>query len=269
MASGNAGANALDGIKIPTSFVGKFAEVAVFDRVLSDAEIAQMEAYLNDKWGIQPVPLQVGATAWFDASDPYTIIETSGSVSEWRDKSGNGYDLTQGTGTAQPTTGTRTLNGLNVLDFDGSSDYLQGAFGGTLSQPNTIFAVFQNDAASPADYIYDGDDGTNRHAFYLSSNKYNLFAGGNPNGGTIDTDPHISKAVFNGAGSSLFIDGSSVFTGSVGTQSMDGITVGARYNGANFLDGAIAELIVVDGTLTADEISRVENYLANKWGITL
>ena len=238
---------------------------AIASGAATDARVYVLHGKGNPTFDV----LDLSPTAWFDASDESTITDTGGAVDTWADKSGNGYDVTQATAANKPTTGTRTMNGLNVLDFDGSSDYLQGAFGVTLSQPNTIFAVFHNDAASPADYIYDGDDGTNRHAFYLSSNKYNLFAGDNPNGGTIDTDPHISRAVFNRADSSLFIDGSSVCTGSVGTQSMDGITVGARNNGANFLDGAIAEIAVFDGALTAQQIADTETYLANKWGISI
>ena len=69
-------------------------------------------------------PLALQPRLWLDASDLTTITESSGAVSEWRDKSGNGYSFTQATSTAQPTTGTTTLNGLNVLSFDGIDDWM-------------------------------------------------------------------------------------------------------------------------------------------------
>lgn len=69
-------------------------------------------------------PLSLQPKLWLDASDTTTITDSSGAVSEWRDKSGNGYAFTQATGGAQPTTGTTTQNGLNVLSFDGIDDYM-------------------------------------------------------------------------------------------------------------------------------------------------
>jgi len=60
---------------------------------------------------------------WLDAADTSTITESSGSVSQWNDKSGNGYNVTQSTGAAQPTTGSTTQNSLNVIKFDGN-DFL-------------------------------------------------------------------------------------------------------------------------------------------------
>lgn len=64
-------------------------------------------------------PLSLTPVVWFDASDSTTITESGGAVSQWDDKSGNGINLTQATAANQPTTGTRTQNGLNVLDFNG------------------------------------------------------------------------------------------------------------------------------------------------------
>lgn len=69
-------------------------------------------------------PLALRPRLWLDASDLTTITASSGAVSEWRDKSGNGYAFTQSTSTLQPTTGTTTLNGLDVLSFDGIDDWM-------------------------------------------------------------------------------------------------------------------------------------------------
>jgi hypothetical protein len=249
---------------------GTVAEMAVFDRVLSDAEIAQMEAYLADKWGIQPIPLQVGATAWFDASDPYTIIETSGAVSQWNDKSGNGNHLTQGTGADQPTTGTRTINGLNVLDFDGTSDYMQKIFGAATSSSTVHFIVLQSDSTASGPYVFDGTDTNRQTVFQTTSTRYQMYSGNslNSTAGALTTDVSLLTATFGSSGG-LRKNGASVIAGDTGTQVLNGVTLARRYTATGYMDGAIAEFIVVDGTLTADEISRVENYLANKWGITL
>jgi len=47
---------------------------------------------------------------WLDASDLSTITKSENAVSQWNDKSGNGYHAKQTIDAAQPTTNTRTLN---------------------------------------------------------------------------------------------------------------------------------------------------------------
>jgi hypothetical protein len=216
-------------------------------------------------------PLDLSPTLWVDASDTGTITEStpgSGTVSQWDDKSGNGYNLTQGTGTAQPATGTRTINGLNVLGFDGADDrMIIGAFASNLTQPNTIFAVFIPDITTLY-YVYDGRNATNRNAL-IPNGPDSLYAGSSLGLVNVDTVTQVARAVFNGNSSSLHIDGVLKSAGNVGTQSLGGLTVGSRYSYQRFFQGAIAEIIVVDGTLTAQQISDTETYLANKWGITL
>ncbi len=67
-------------------------------------------------------PAEITTGAWFDAADttPGNIVESGGLVSLWADKSGEGRDATQGTGSEQPTTGAETLGGLNVITGDGT-----------------------------------------------------------------------------------------------------------------------------------------------------
>ena len=66
-----------------------------------------------------------GLKLWLDASDTSTITHSSNAVSGWDDKSGNGFQL-QSFG--DPSTGTRSLDGKNVIDFDGD-DYFESATG--------------------------------------------------------------------------------------------------------------------------------------------
>jgi hypothetical protein len=62
-----------------------------------------------------------GMVSNIDPSDTSTITSSSGSVSQVTDKSGAAGNVTQGTTLNMPITGTRTINGLNVLDFDGTN----------------------------------------------------------------------------------------------------------------------------------------------------
>jgi len=91
---------------------------------------------------------------WLDAADTGTITDSGGVVSGWDDKSTNGFDLEQLTGGLQPTTGTRTVNGLNVIDFN--DDLLEGASalididGG---EDFTIISIAEADVVSGGDVI--------------------------------------------------------------------------------------------------------------------
>jgi hypothetical protein len=92
-------------------------------------------------------PLELpGLAGWWDASDTSTITASSGSVSQWNDKSSNGRNVSQGSGAAQPTTGASTRNGLNVLDFDGG-DFLLAATASDWtflhSAKSVVFSVFR------------------------------------------------------------------------------------------------------------------------------
>ena len=212
-------------------------------------------------------PLDLSPTVWLDASDTSTITEVGGAVSQWDDKSGNGYDVAQPSAAGQPTTGTRTLNSLNVIDFDGN-DKLYTASGSNILQPNTVFFVFETDV-NTLQYAFDSRSSSAARHYFILDTTYGIESGTLISGGTTDFDPHIARIVYNGASSSLFIDAVSTITGNTGPEQWELLGVGARRDGLAGFDGAIAELIVVNGTLTAGEISDTETYLANKWGITI
>ena len=212
-------------------------------------------------------PLSLSPVAWYDASDTSTITESGGTVSQLDDKSGNGNNLTQATEANKPTTGTRTLNGLNVLDCDGL-DGLQVDFGVDYSQPNTIFVVAQLDDLDSAQTFFDGISGTKRHIGQMYYNAvWRMDAGVSLNGGTSDTNAHLLRFVYNTTSSTLHVDGVSTLSGNAGTNVLDGFTFGSNYLFNFGVDGVIAEAIVVDGTLTAQQITDTETYLADKWGI--
>jgi len=64
-----------------------------------------------------------GLLAWFDAGDSSTLTLNGSAVSQWNDKSGNGYSVSQPTSNNQPAL-TGTVLGRPTIDFDGSNDCL-------------------------------------------------------------------------------------------------------------------------------------------------
>jgi len=213
---------------------------------------------------------------WLDATDPSTIVESGGLVSEWKDKSKDGNDVFQDTGSSKPTTGVGTINGLNALAFDGIDDFLKrSAFtGGSISQPNTIFIVVELDAISLTKKFFDGSINFSRHTLEHISSKLSLFSGTSVDGSivlTINT-PYVFSALFDSpsifSNSECYINGVLDIFGTSGSQVLSGITIAARFNAAQRMNGKIGEFIIYDQGLSTTDRVRVQQYLFNKWRIS-
>jgi hypothetical protein len=90
------------------------AEVAVYNRQLSDSERQQVEGYLRTKWGIAysfaPTDLGTNLLGWWDGNDAATVQITNGFVSTWINKAFNGIvTLTQGTAAYRPSYANRAV----------------------------------------------------------------------------------------------------------------------------------------------------------------
>ena len=210
--------------------------------------------------------LSIDAALWLDASDSSTIEENGGKVSQWDDKSGNNNHLTQATDANQPTTGTRSQNGLNVLDFNG--DYLTKVF--AVAQPYTVFAVAKSDAPTGGQNFFGNTD--NSPITYLGhySSVWRWYSASQQvDGSATDSNYHLFSAVANGATAEteLWMDGTSEGTSS-GTAGLDGVTIGATDGGdSGNWDGTIGEVILLSSDASDLDRQKVEGYLAHKWGL--
>jgi hypothetical protein len=234
-------------------------------------------------------PSNITTALWLDAADASTITESSGAVSEWRDKSGNGYHVSQGTSSNQPATGTNTLNGINVLTFDGSNDILVSANNQPLLEYVSVYVVVRSSNVSARqgivtkkrDSIFgfpqfefrfgiretnSGSDGKLDYAIYdtssveiitsatsLANNTWAIISGENT---STDTTIKINGSVDTTNTTSLSIDTASKDTA-------NRLFVGGSQSGVRHLSGDIAEVIIC---LTNQE--KIEGYLAHKWGLT-
>lgn len=103
--------------------------------------------------------LQVSATLalWLDANDPSTITLDGSSVTNWKDKSANGYDFAQTIASNKPTYVTNAQNGKNVVRFNSaSSQYLLGGTTFPIGTNNlSMFLVFKIDATTGNHSIFN------------------------------------------------------------------------------------------------------------------
>lgn len=218
---------------------------------------------------------------WLDASDTSTFTYSSGSVvSQWNDKSANGYNATQATVASQPTRVTSPSTGV---DYDGSNDVLSttASFDGAAF---TIFSVIRDaNMAAGSTIIGAGSGGNDIYLPYMANNNYYLQTG--VNFGVVNvTQPsglYAVEMIYNGAGSTnadkakMRINGSNrtlTFTGTIlSTLSRSGQTT--AIGGYDFtpdlpFGGILSELVVYNRILTATELTDIRGYLSTKWSIT-
>jgi hypothetical protein len=253
-----------------------------------------------------PPPPVSGYSLWLDAADTTTISVSGTAVTQWNDKSANALTFTQSTSYLRPLSGVTTQNSLNVIDFDGSDDFLNSTA-----------------ATSAWKYLSDGT----QHTMFLVTkctdiNLYPLIFGNinSANVGTSGlgiraasgTNATISTYINNGSGGTgvvVYTDGGSYtqsnwayFTGrmkpSDGTPANRAITQvnqatatnnntsnktpsssnpnytltigGVRNNSgdmANLLKGSIGEILIYSSYLNDSEVLSIQQYFASKWAI--
>lgn len=212
-----------------------------------------------------------GLALWLDGADTSTITQNgSGAVSAWADKSGNGNNATQSTGAAKPTTGSSTVNGRNVLSFDGG-DYFDIT---ALSQTaKTIFFVQKGtiQASDTSTFLGSSSPSGGDTSAYVplmfngsaDAEIYRGITGATSRVDGVTVTPSNRDEIYDD-----FITGSAQITtinGTVNVATID--TIGSGAFGYAYL-GDMAEILIYNRNLTSTETNQIGNYLAAKWGIT-
>ena len=222
--------------------------------------------------GLKSPKVLADLLAWYDAQDLGTITEAAGKVSQWDDKSGNGYHVSQGAGANQPS--LSTLNGLSAIEFvKANNTHLDGVSWSPQS-PTTIFLVYE--LTSPLNsafgrVFWGGSDDRLRYQKRSGSNAHGrrMHENSSINGSSFSTDPEYASLVYNAASSFGRVNGVQDLSGNVGTRtpSATELSIGAEADGSIALDFTLGEFIWYDRLLTDNEILLMETYLANRWGI--
>jgi hypothetical protein len=252
--------------------------------------------------GGKPAPLP-GYKVWLDASDTSTITHSSNAVSAWTDKSANAYVFEQLTSTAKPATNTRTLNSLNVLDFDGTSDFLLCTAAASTwnfmhnATGSTIFMVVNSDANSGANALLSTNEGgtTTPGVYYYvapgGADQYHrvLLSG---TSGTYVVNNRIDAAAtwLNGTTQALGLltdpsNGTTLARAKLYRNNNTDVAVNGGADGGafstndannslnicggagNWFNGMVAEILIYDSQLSSGDITSNMNYLKTKWGI--
>lgn len=220
------------------------------------------------------LPYRTNLIAWYDASDLATITDAgSGAVSAWADKSGSGYTLTEATN--RPTTGTRSQNGLNVIDFDGTNDVLSSSCP-TDDLTATTFVVAKNDGFASGHGTLYGSNGNQGELLTINtsgafnSEYQNVLNAVVAFFGPGTTNPFAVCSRWNGPTDVTIVsntsqDGANTGGGSVFTGGRT-LTLGGRST-SNTFDGWIGEFLRYSAALSQRDVWSVLAYLIDKWAI--
>lgn len=230
-------------------------------------------------------PAVLRPTVWLDAADISTISIATG-VSEWRDKSNNGWNVVQATAGNQPTYTMMGLNGLNVVTF-GTNRVLLTAANFTLTgDPNfSCFCVYRKTSSADGSAFGWGitDSGAGNGAGFYDDGA--LVLAGNGGGaayGLTLQSPVLNQYSVNSwikpagsiANSTFFRNGANAVI-SAGSNapniSSAPLAIGryGNYTPNALVGGSVAELIIVNSASSPVERFAAEGYLSWKWGIRL
>lgn len=274
-------------------WVGRMAQVIVYNRALTSNECAEVRDYLAQHWA--PVPGSEFAPAamtsvtnlqlWLDAADTRTVRQETnpGYVQQWWDKSGHANDAVQGNAGRQPQSGAASLNGLNLLTFTAAkTNTLDNATLSALgdSSRTVIFLTTPFKTASMdvsfgfgglASLQNTGWCMTDTTIYGINADVSSLTSFGNLGGSNLQimavsydrdaTSGHLRRWS-NGA---VVTAGRNRPSSAYATSSGYRVGTWAREETLRIFTGDIAEILAFDRVINEAERVIVENYLAAKW----
>lgn len=193
--------------------------------------------------------------AWFRRG--VGVTSSGGFASAWADQSGNGRDLLQANGAHQPA-----YDGSAVLTFDGVSDRMEAVF--ALNQPHQVSMLMNLETVVAGRVFFDGSVAYAQVFVANATPTLSAYAGAS----AITSDTlsaatyHALTTLFNGASSSITIDGGSPATGNPGALNPGGFLLAMErlYVGPSNI--SVKEIIlrnVDDATIRANDHTYLRN----------
>jgi hypothetical protein len=284
-------------------------EILVYNSALTTSERQQVEGYLAHKWELslsipsthpfysirphlrtfQPIDVP-GCQLWLDAADASTVVQSSGSISQWNDKSANALTATA---VNNPTLVANVQNGLPGISLNGSNQYFN--LGNNLNMgANQLYIFVVSKFNSTADgaiigkSLYGG--GVGRYSLLrLDSVLIPLAQGsgnGNDSGVNFDTNTSVRllSMIWDRNTIVLYQNGTSVFSVDLSDSSNatnnNSLLIGAYQNGSGgvppqgfYMNGYIYEILLyltpTSSPITTTQRQQIEGYIAHKWGLSL
>lgn len=268
-------------------FDGQIAELIIYDRALSDAEVDLIEAYLIEKW-LAPNLID-NIRLWLDASESSRVfsdagcttnVTNGGNVLCWQDRSGRNYLAKSSSGTPiWQADGARNIITFtnDSLQIDGSTTGAPFTSGNTVSELD-VFAVMKSASSVETGYLFHHPAGNDLSAHVPWSGNVEFSHDTGANGtisaawGANTTNYFMWNFVSDNPGAyqgiyrdmTLVTSDATASTLTIGTENF---YIGAQNGSSNFQNMNLGALLMFDKRLTADQRHMVRAYLRNRWGL--
>ncbi len=213
-----------------------------------------------------------GLLAWYDFSDAGNTTIVSGAYSAVVDKSGNGYNLSQGTSSQRPTQQVSAQNGLNTARFTASNSQKM-SLASTLNATNnhTIFAVMRRGGPSGSNISLTlgstVNTGNDVFDWYSDQHIYMQGTAGYEKSNTESSTAYNAWYGFYNGSSSYFYFNETNPGGAYSSTSQSNNNYNVfGYGGAAYSNGEIGEFGVYSGQLSSPNLATLQTYIKNKWG---
>lgn len=251
------------------------------------APICGLLMYVMNTFAQSPGNVATNLHLWLKADAGVTGTT---AVSAWADQSGQGNDAAQATSSKRPSLTSEAFNFNPALTFDGTDDMLDVPYSSNLNGSNmTIFSVHRlnaDDNSWRSPFTSRDDYPQRGYIIYVrqDTDQYDLWTGSNSGWDTFTqailpgADVQVLNVTLNNSPGDkrFYLDGnleSSTSGENYTPNSAQPYRVGAgsteTTSGQYFWFGDIAEQIVFNREVNADERLRIDTYLAIKYGITL
>jgi hypothetical protein len=283
---------------------GHMKEILFYTGNMTPFNRQKIEGYLAWKWGLQTQlptnhPFYTAAPQsnsvfsprsfsslqlWLDASDISTVTLTSGRVTAWADKSGNGYNATTRYNGSNITYGA-PINGVSTLTFVSTS--ISGTFSPSFTGSNTYAFFVGNHETTTNTYARvlamgvsgqtDFNNTLYTNAFTRNNGTTQIIAERNSGVNAFvattvtNTVPFLASA-YNIPGSKGINANGGAITSNAGPSGPFNLTnyvIGGATNNTTteLFIGRIGEILVYTQPLSTQDRQTVEGYLAWKWGL--
>jgi hypothetical protein len=175
------------------------------------------------------------------------------------------------TGSGSPSIVTDGKNGLNVVKYESSnSDQHDTTFNSSITEPLQIFWTFKWDELPNWNNRVSLSDDASDHRFFTRNSDWRIEADGDSQTAddSADKDWHVGSLYWGDSSVELRIDKTSLLTSSNTGKTWSGLTVGSRADDQNYLSQKVGEILVYPQDKRSSEEVK-EDYLADKWGITV
>lgn len=194
-------------------------------------------------------------------------------VARWPDGSSDGHDVAQEEERKRPTYRMDAIGGRPAVEFDGADDFLTLSFSEPSTNHTFFFVCDQKSLGGHCNFLFDAQTGrlsldgaemNPPHNLRWQDRTWREVA-------KTVTGLQILTWVFSGRMGHVFRNGISLGTDTYTPRSLGGkMALGANYSGRySRFDGMMAEVIYYNRALTPDELQQVEQYLSNRFGISL